>query len=54
VAERGLGLSQKMREPGGPHVAIADHLDVPLLVGEPPPLLEQAARLLELAQDDQE
>ena len=32
----------------------ADRLDVPLLAGDLPPLLEQAACLLELAQADEE
>src|SRR5205809_7617727 len=50
MAERGLGLSLEVREPGGPLVAPADRLDVPLLAGDLPPLLEQATCLLELAQ----
>src|SRR5439155_23815269 len=53
MAERGLGLSLEVRELGGPHVAPADNLDVPLLAGDLPPLLEQAACLLELAEFDE-
>src|SRR5207247_5980190 len=54
MAERGLGLSLEVCEPGGEHVAPADRLDVSLLAGDLPPLLEQAACLLELAQFDEE
>ena len=38
----------------GPHVAEADHLDVPLLAGDLPALLDQAPCLLELAQLDED
>ena len=54
VQEGGLRLARHVAQVGRVQMAEADDLEVALLAGDPPAALDQAAGLVELAQDDED